>query len=149
MLKSQVIRSQWRIDDYEKIQWIKSVLTGYSLNLCCGRLHIGSVNADLDPNNMPDKIVNYHFVEEAFKENEFDTLLFDPPYTDYWKHSLNSMLHRLRNICKGRIIIRCYLFVESVRDYQLPWIKIFIEKNRKLDIFQIYEPIAETGYFDT
>ena len=59
------------------------------------------------------------------------------------------MLHRLRHICKGRIIIRGYLFVESVRDYQLPWIKIFIEKNRKLDIFQIYEPIAETGYFDT
>lgn len=133
-------RKTWRFNLDEEA-YIKKSLIGKSLNVCCGQSRLGSVRVDLDEKHSPDLICDYFKL--PYKQCEYDTVIFDPPFQDYWKLGLNHVLQKIGKLASKRFIVKGYLFVAHIRGFDLPNIEIFYEPNKKLKIIQVYERIPE------
>lgn len=74
---------------------LESLFVGRTLHVCCGASKIGHVRLDLDPTHNPD--IEADAAKMPLEENEFDTVLCDPPYNGkfQWNHDLLSELARV------------------------------------------------------
>lgn len=93
-----------------KLLWPESVeksirkrLVGRTLHVCCGESLLGDVRLDIDPGHKPDII--HDASDLPFGDNEFDTVLCDPPYSGkfQWNHDVLSELAR---VASQRIIFQ-------------------------------------------
>lgn len=86
-------------------EFLPSLFIGRTLHVCCGKSLLGDVRLDLDPANEPDIICDAANMKGTIWDNEFDTVLCDPPYNGkfQWNHNLLSELAR---IASRRIIFQ-------------------------------------------
>jgi 16S rRNA G966 N2-methylase RsmD len=133
-------RQTWRFNLDEEY-FIRSSITGRSLNVCCGKSELGTVRVDLDEKHNPDLVCDYFKL--PYKECEFDTVIFDPPFRDFWKHGLSHAVQKIGKLASKRFIVKGYLFIAHIRGFDLPNIEIFYQPNKKLKIIQVYERIPE------
>lgn len=78
--------------------FLKTLLIPRTLHVCCGKSKLGDVKLDLyEPT--ADIKCDAQNMREYVKDNEFDTVLADPPYNgDFqWNHNLLSELARVAN----------------------------------------------------
>lgn len=96
----------------EKRLWNSSIqktlskyFIGNTVHVCCGKSMLGDVRVDLDPNNKPDIICDASNMKGVIKDNEFETVLCDPPYNGkfQWNHDLLTELSR---VASKRIIFQ-------------------------------------------
>ena len=140
LTKQRSYRKTWRFNLDEE-HFIKKSLIGRSLNVCCGQSDFGTIRTDIDATHMPDLVCDYFHL--PYKECEFDTVIFDPPFQDYWKHGLKHGLQKIGKLASKRFIIKGYWFVAHIKGFQLPEIEIFYKPNKRLMIVQIYNRIPE------
>jgi DNA modification methylase len=84
---------------------LKSLFIGNTVHICCGKSLLGDVRVDNDAENNPDILCDAANMSSFIKDNEFDTVLCDPPYNGKfrWNHNLLAELSR---IASKRIIFQ-------------------------------------------
>lgn len=87
-------------------EFIKPLIKGHSINVCCGLSSLGDVKVDLEPMNKHIKKEDMR--ELSFKDNSFDTVISDPPWKINFFNRMRPFFECVR-ICKvgGRIIYNC------------------------------------------
>lgn len=83
--------------------FLKTLFVGNTLHVCCGKSLLGNIRLDLDPNVNPDIVADASSL--PIKDNEFSTVLCDPPYNGkfQWNHDVLSELAR---VASRRIIFQ-------------------------------------------
>lgn len=86
-------------------EYLATLFIGKTIHVCCGLSLLGDVRLDLDPEVKPDIICDAANMREFVKDDEFETVLCDPPYNGkfQWNHDLLSELPR---IASQRIIFQ-------------------------------------------
>lgn len=96
----------------KKVLWPKSIeeflpnlFIGRTIHVCSGLSLLGDVRLDLDPEVKPDIVCDAANMSEFVGDDEFNTVLCDPPYNGkfQWNHNLLSELPR---IASDRIIFQ-------------------------------------------
>lgn len=83
--------------------FIKSKVSGYSLNICAGLSPIGDVKIDLDPQNPKVGLGDMNKLD--FPDNTFDTVISDPPWKIGFFQRMKPFFEAVR-VCKvGGVII--------------------------------------------
>ena len=82
---------------------LSDLLVGRSLHLCCGKSQLGDVRFDIDPTHNPDVVGDA--AKTNFLDEEFDTVLCDPPYNGklQWNH---DVLNEMTRLAKTRVIFQ-------------------------------------------
>lgn len=98
----RVHKKLWN-DNIEYI--LQSLFIGKTLHVCCGKSLIGDVRLDADELNAPDIVCDASNMRDYVEDDQFDTVLCDPPYNGkfQWNHDLLSELAR---IASKRIIFQ-------------------------------------------
>lgn len=80
-------------------EFLSSLFIGRTIHVCCGKSLLGDVRLDLDKDNKPDIVCDASNMVGFVRNNEFDTVLCDPPYNGkfQWNHDLLSELARIAN----------------------------------------------------
>ena len=93
---------------------LKKRFVGNTIHICCGKSQLGDVRVDLDETHKPDIICNANDLSEFVKDNEFETVLCDPPYNGkfQWNH---DMLKELSRVASERIIFQ-HWFIPANKD---------------------------------
>lgn len=88
-------------------EFVTSRLQGKSLNVCAGVNPLCTVNLDLDPKDR--SIIKGDMRLLPFKDNEFDTVVSDPPWKIGYYERFRPFFECVR-VCKvgGRIIYNAY-----------------------------------------
>jgi len=73
---------------------------GFTLNICCGKDRTGNVRVDLDSNVQPDIIADVRY--PPFKNDSFDTVICDPPFSMY---SRFKWLSKIFDLSRKLVII--------------------------------------------
>jgi len=110
-----VLRVLWP-EDVE--QFIRTLLVGRTLHVCCGKSQLGDVRLDNDPSNEPDIVCDAANMRGAVESKAYDTVLCDPPYNGdmQWNHDL---LRELPRVAKQRIVFQHWFVpVDSVGRYR-------------------------------
>jgi hypothetical protein len=141
LTKQRSYRKTWRFNLDEEF-FIRKSLIGRSLNVCCGQSRLGTIRTDIDETHRPDLICDYFKL--PYKECEFESVLFDPPFQDYWKHGLKHAVNNIGKLASKRFILKGYWFVAHIQGFDLPEIEIFYKPNKRLMIVQVYNRIPET-----
>lgn len=86
-------------------EFLPSLFIGNTIHVCCGKSILGDVRLDLDPENNPDIICDAANMKSFVTDNQFETVLCDPPYNGKfdWNHKL---LEELSRIASERIIFQ-------------------------------------------
>lgn len=87
--------------------FVRERIKGRSLNVCSGKSDLGDVKIDLDP---ADKsILKGDMRNLPFKDNEFDTVIQDPPWKIGFYERMTPFFECVR-VCKvgGQIIYNAY-----------------------------------------
>ena len=115
---SDKFQANWKTPTDVK-QWIESeLLTGKTLNLCCGDSHIGDVRADIDPERDPDVVCDIH--DLPFQEQSFDTVYVDPPFKFYNFH--NGMWTKdVWDLCRKRLVLNTPAQWVKIADSNKSW----------------------------
>lgn len=97
-----VTKRLWN-DSIENV--LSDLFIGKTLHVCCGKSLLGDVRLDIDESHSPDIICDAANMKNWVDDNEFDTVLCDPPYNGkfQWNHDLLSELSR---VAKSRIIFQ-------------------------------------------
>ena len=143
LTKQKSFRKAWRFNLDEEA-FIKKSIIGQSLNICCGQSRLGDVRIDLDEKHNPDVQMDYTDVFNEFGECCTDTVIFDPPFHDYWKHGLKRYVHKLASMASRRFIVKGWWFCHHIKGFDLPNIEIFYKVNKRLMIVQVYDRIPES-----
>ena len=102
---SHIYRVQKKLwnDSIEDV--LQGLFIGRTLHVCCGKSLLGDVRLDADGENNPDIICDASNMKDFVKDNEFETVLCDPPYNGkfQWNHDLLTELSR---VASKRIIFQ-------------------------------------------
>jgi len=76
--------SIWTFSQPRMKKWMVQHLVGRVINVFAGMNKIpGAVNCDNNPEMNPDVLIDAMLLETRFHENEFDTAVLDPPYSQH------------------------------------------------------------------
>jgi len=139
--KQRSFRKTWRFNLDEE-DFIKKSLVGRSLNVCCGQSDFGTIRTDIDEKHNPDLVCDY--MKLPYNDCEFDTVIFDPPFQDYWKHGLKHGVNKIGKLASKKFILKGFWFVAHIKGFDLPEIEIFYKPNKRLMIVQTYNRIPES-----
>ena len=91
--------------------FLKTLLIGKSLHACSGKSKLGDIRLDL---NEQDVDIKADAVNMPIADNEYDTVLCDPPYNGkfQWNHDL---LQELARVAKKRIVFQ-HWFIPATPD---------------------------------
>jgi hypothetical protein len=95
--------------------FLETLLVGRTLHVCCGKSQLGDVRLDL---NEPTADIHCDASDmSAFvKDDEFDTVLCDPPYNGkfQWNHDL---LKELARVASKRIVFQHWFIPATSKGY--------------------------------
>jgi len=93
---------------------LQELFIGRTLHVCCGKSLIGDVRLDIDAEHNPDIVCDASNMKDFVKDNEFETVLCDPPYNGkfQWNHDL---LYELQRVASKRIIFQ-HWFIPANKD---------------------------------
>lgn len=111
MINKTKLRKAW-IWNKTISDFVKEKLHGYSLNVCSGMNELGTKKIDLDPQDK--SIIKGDMINLPFKENEFDSVVSDPPWKIGFFQRMKPFFECVR-VCKvgGRIIYNAYWIPQS------------------------------------
>lgn len=91
--------------------FLETLLVGKSLHACSGKSMLGNIRLDL---NEQDVDIKADAVNMPIQDNEYDTVLCDPPYNGkfQWNHDL---LQELARVASKRIIFQ-HWFIPATPD---------------------------------
>lgn len=116
MEKSRILKSVW-IWNNTVTNFIKERIKGYSLNICCGKNPLCSVNIDLDP--LDKSILKADMRDLPFYDNTFDTVVSDPPWKVGYYERMKIFFEAVR-VCKiGGIIIYNAYWIPMAKNVEL------------------------------
>lgn len=92
----RVNKKLWN-DNIENV--LQELFIGKTLHVCCGKSLLGHIRLDIDIENNPDIICDASNMRGYVMDDEFDTVLCDPPYNGkfQWNHDLLTELARVAN----------------------------------------------------
>jgi hypothetical protein len=95
-------------------EYLQTLFVGKTLHVCCGKSLLGDVRLDLDPENNPDIICDASNMKGVIEDNQFETVLCDPPYNGkfQWNHNL---LEELARVASQRIVFQ-HWFIPANKD---------------------------------
>lgn len=96
MNKNTILQKCWVWND-SVTEFIKSKISGYSLNVCAGKNPLCDVNIDLDP--QADKVRKGDMRLLDFDDNTFDTVVSDPPWKIGYYERMRPFFECVR-VCK-------------------------------------------------
>ena len=123
---------------------VQELIKGRSLNICCGMNKIGDVLVDMDPKT--DEVIKADMNKLPFKDNEFDTVISDPPWKINYFHRMKPFFECVR-VCKvgGRIIYNATWLPES-KVIKLQ--KIFVRQSARfgnVSVIAIFKKIKDVS----
>jgi len=92
--------------------FIKSRMSGYTLNVPCGKSLLGDVRGDIEPTDLSiDKV---EMGSLPYADNTFDTVIQDPPWKIGYYQRMKPFFECVR-VCKigGTIIYNAYWIPQS------------------------------------
>lgn len=134
-LKYEIIDGKsWSWDEGTE-EWIKGMLIGYSLHLCCGNSKIGDVRMDILKRLKPDIVGDLFHL--PFRPLSFDTVLVDPPFNYYfkvgWCYTVSDLARKRVIFSTPTTILRLKPSVWDKKVYAIDDGKMFMR------IFQIFD----------
>jgi hypothetical protein len=124
--------------------FVKSRITGLSLNVCSGASELGDVRVDLDPKT-PD-VIKADMRDLPFPDESFDTVISDPPWRTGWFDRWRPFFELVRVVRVGGKII--------FNSYYVPWskqvklVEVFVRQDERfanasiLSVFQRIQRIT-------
>lgn len=91
--------------------FLETILIGKSLHVCSGKSKLGDIRLDL---NEQDVDIKADAVNMPIADNEYDTVLCDPPYNGKFKWN-HDLLQELARVAKKRIIFQ-HWFIPATPD---------------------------------
>jgi Methyltransferase domain len=88
----------------EQVESFIGTLMGHdSLHICCSMSQLGKVRLDLDPATKPNVVADASKL--PFRDEQFDTVLCDPPYNGkfQWNH---DVLNEMVRVARRRVIFQ-------------------------------------------
>lgn len=77
--------NKWTFQSDKIRKWVESHLEGKVLNACCGKTKINHTGEIIRNDLNEKREADYHYdvteIGEYFQSNEFDTVVFDPPFS--------------------------------------------------------------------
>ena len=106
MEKKTILKRSW-VWNKTVTEFVKTKISGYSLNVCAGLNPICDVNLDLDPKDRT--IIKGEMKLLPFPSNTFDTVISDPPWKIGYYNRFKPFFECVR-VCKvgGMIIYNAY-----------------------------------------
>lgn len=88
-------------------RWLRRMVVGSSLNVCCGMSRVGDVRIDTDPTTNRTVEGDLFAARDTFGYLSFDTVICDPPYDYYFGKNFGHFkwFLQLSDIAKKRLII--------------------------------------------
>ena len=115
---SEVLQVNW-IHPKPVEKWLRSMVIGTSLNVCCGKSFVGDVRVDVDRNT--NRTEEGDLFKLRFPYLSFDTVICDPPFSYYnkfgWIRRLSYLARKRLLISPDRTIIRLPRSLWSSRLY--------------------------------
>lgn len=111
MKQTTKLKKSW-VWNKEVADFVKSKISGYSLNICAGKSKLGDIKIDLDPQD--SSVIKGDMKKLEFDDCSFDTIICDPPwkigYYDRWSNFFECV-----RVCKvgGSIIYNAYWIPDS------------------------------------
>ena len=141
MDKNTILQKSW-IWNKSVEEFVKTKIKGYSLNACSGKSSLGDVKLDLDPQDRT--IIRGDMINLPFKDNEFDTVIQDPPWKIGFYQRMKPFFECVR-VCKigGTIIYNAY-WIPTSKCVKLKEIIVREDTNwANTSIISIFEKIKE------
>lgn len=114
--KTETLQKCW-IWNNTITEFVKSRVSGYSLNVCAGKNPICDINMDLDPQDRA--VIKGDMRCLPFKSNIFDTVVSDPPWKISYYERFRPFFECVR-VCKvGGTIIYNATWIPSSTDVEL------------------------------
>jgi len=122
--------------------WLRTMVIGSCLNLCCGNSQIG-FRADIRREVNPDIVLDARW--PPFRPGSFDTVICDPPFS--WYKSFSWIL-RLKDIARKRLILSGPL-LDLTRLVKNAQVEIYLISAGTLffRVFYIYTKTSLTSFF--
>ena len=106
----RVLKANW-IHPPNVEAWLGTMITGRTLNVCCGMSRVGDVRIDTDENT--NRTEEGDLFDLHIAEASFDTVICDPPFAYY---NTFEWCQKLASIARKRLIL-------SV-DRSMPFLKL-------------------------
>lgn len=78
--------NRWTFQSDKIRQWVESHLQGRVLNACAGKTELEHSGEIIRNDLNPERDADYHYdvveIAEYFEPNSFDTVVFDPPFSE-------------------------------------------------------------------
>jgi hypothetical protein len=121
--------------------FIRSQVKGSSLEVCCGKSRIGDKTLDIDPAHKPDILADMEGINKFVSPHSFDTVIWDPPFT--WYYKLSRFTKTLKKICsianKRIIMVGSDRFAPGVKGWKRTLYWSAHEANTRIRFIWIYE----------
>jgi len=131
------LKESW-IWDRDINDFVKEKAEGRILNVCAGKSPVGDVKIDLDPKSKD--VLEGYMQDLPFDNNEFDTVIWDPPWKIGYYKRMKPFFECLR-VCKvgGKVIVNSYWIPSSkYAELKETWIRQD-SKWSNVSIFAIFE----------
>lgn len=103
----QVLQANW-IHPSSVEKWLRSMVIGTSLNVCCGTSHVGDIRVDISPDTTRTEAGDLFNLR--FPSQSFDTVICDPPFAFYnrfaWVNELGKIARRRLLLSPDRTVVR-------------------------------------------
>ena len=140
-----IYKVQWSHNEGTEL-WLKTLMKGFSLNICCGKSKLGDIRADIKREMKPDVLCDVHNL--PFRLNSFDTVFCDPPFSLFnrfkWVYRLSQLARKRFIICHPQIniLIKKRIWKKSIyatgqRPYGL-FLKLYSVFDRKDEMITKY-----------
>jgi Methyltransferase domain/ParB-like nuclease domain len=121
--------------------FVRSRMTGYTLNVCAGMSDIGDVKVDLDP-KQPD-VIKADMADLPFADESFDTVISDPPWKINWFDRWRPFFELVR-VCRvgGRVIFNSY-YVPWSKQIQL--LELYVRQDERFanaSVLSLFERVT-------
>jgi hypothetical protein len=100
-MTKQVLQANWIAPSHVD-EWLRKMIIGRSLNVCCGTSLAGDVRLDILPPPETTRTEEGDLFNLGYKARSFDTVICDPPFTYYNKR---RWVFQLAQIACKRLIL--------------------------------------------
>lgn len=133
-------------------EFLQTLFIGRTLHACCGKSRIGDVLLDINEDHVHIKCDAANM--ECIKDDEFDTVLCDPPYNGefQWNHDL---LKELSRVASKRIIFQHWfipatpqgLYKKAQNKFELVAVHVWQPKTYfgRVNVISVFDKRATEG----
>jgi len=146
--KNVTLRECW-IWPSKVTEFVKTRITGLSLNVCAGLNELCDVNMDLDPKDK--SILKGDMRLLPFEDNSFDTVISDPPWKIGFYERFRPFFECVR-VCKvgGKIIYNAY-WIPSTPSGDVELEELFVRQDNNFSntsVISVFKKIRDNPKYN-